>query len=76
MPGFDRTGPDGQGPLSGRGMGKCRGEKTADEVKTTGRRPGRGLGLGRKNRNGQMDSPGRGRNRKPGNSGGRRNQGR
>lgn len=23
MPGFDRTGPSGQGPQTGRGLGKC-----------------------------------------------------
>jgi len=25
MPRFDGTGPDGRGPLTGRGMGNCRG---------------------------------------------------
>jgi hypothetical protein len=29
MPGFDRTGPAGQGPRSGRGLGKCGGVKRA-----------------------------------------------
>ena len=24
MPNFDRTGPRGQGPMTGRGMGNCR----------------------------------------------------
>ena len=23
MPGFDRTGPNSQGPMTGRGMGQC-----------------------------------------------------
>mgnify|MGYP006293788227 CR=1 FL=1 len=23
MPGFDRTGPSGQGPMTGRGLGRC-----------------------------------------------------
>lgn len=23
MPGFDKTGPDGEGPLTGRGLGPC-----------------------------------------------------
>lgn len=31
MPGFDGTGPRGQGPMTGRGLGRC----------------GRGLGFGR-----------------------------
>jgi len=35
MPGQDRTGPLGQGPLTGRGLGPC------------GRGMGRGLGMGR-----------------------------
>ena len=35
MPGQDRTGPLGQGPLTGRGLGPC------------GRGMGRGLGIGR-----------------------------
>ncbi len=26
MPGFDRTGPVGQGPKTGRGLGKCNPE--------------------------------------------------
>ncbi|EHQ35433.1 DUF5320 domain-containing protein [Methanoplanus limicola] len=26
MPGFDRTGPQGRGPMTGRGMGQCRSE--------------------------------------------------
>ena len=34
MPGFDKTGPQSQGPLTGRGFGPCRG----------GRGYGRGLG--------------------------------
>ncbi len=25
MPGFDRRGPNGEGPLSGRGLGRCAG---------------------------------------------------
>jgi uncharacterized protein len=42
MPKFDGTGPDGEGPLSGRGMGKCEGAKEASR----GRRDGTGRGLG------------------------------
>ena len=41
MPGFDNTGPNGQGPRTGRGMGSCgRGFGL-------GRARGRGFGLGR-----------------------------
>jgi len=39
MPGFDGTGPQGQGPLTGRGLGYCAG------AVPVGR--GRGIGLGR-----------------------------
>lgn len=33
MPGFNGQGPDNQGPMSGRGLGKCRppADSTADE---------------------------------------------
>lgn len=37
MPAFDKTGPQGQGPLTGRGMGPC----------GQGRGFGRGMGFGR-----------------------------
>ncbi len=36
MPGFDRTGPSGQGPMTGRGFGPCGG----------GMGRGRGCGYG------------------------------
>ncbi|AQQ70312.1 hypothetical protein SMSP2_00656 [Limihaloglobus sulfuriphilus] len=36
MPGFDRTGPMGQGPMTGRGLGLCTGAV----------RPGAGYGYG------------------------------
>lgn len=29
MPQFDQTGPEGKGPLTGRGMGKCSSKNTA-----------------------------------------------
>ena len=38
MPGFDRKGPMGEGPLTGRGYGACAGQ---------GGQSGRGLGRGR-----------------------------
>jgi hypothetical protein len=40
MPGGDRTGPRGQGPMTGRGAGYCRGDPTPDFVN-------RGFGRGR-----------------------------
>lgn len=63
MPGFDRTGPKGAGPASGRGLGQCAGKTPpagVDEAAGAGcgRGPGRGqrnsrgrgLGLGRQGR--------------------------
>jgi len=29
MPNFDQTGPNGNGPLTGRGLGKCQGSRGA-----------------------------------------------
>ncbi|MFP4167548.1 MAG: DUF5320 domain-containing protein [Desulfonatronovibrionaceae bacterium] len=40
MPGFNGTGPLGQGPVTGRGMGRCTGAVPAGAV------PGRGFGFG------------------------------
>lgn len=40
MPGFDGTGPNGQGPRTGRGMGNC------DQAQGQGRGFGRGRGMG------------------------------
>jgi len=40
MPAFDGTGPQGKGPLSGRGMGRCKGG--------FGRQGGIGRGFGRR----------------------------
>lgn len=34
MPRGDRTGPNGEGPKTGRGMGVCRGEKTSGSLNT------------------------------------------
>ena len=47
MPNRDKTGPTGAGPLTGRGLGGCKGK-----VKNTEKRPfnkslGRGLGRGK-----------------------------
>lgn len=42
MPGYDGTGPLGQGPLSGGGWGRCRGAQAG-----SGRGYGRGRGFAR-----------------------------
>ena len=70
MPGFDRTGPAGQGPRTGRGMGKCgrvkRGTR-ADAGQSfnaswdTERPMGRGAGRGRGATGGRGQGKGRGR---------------
>ena len=52
MPGFDRTGPNGQGPMTGGGFGRCGNRRNLDETfqgRGLGRgfRGGRGAGFGR-----------------------------
>lgn len=42
MPGGDRTGPAGVGPMTGRGMGYCAGNPQPDAAT-----PFRGMGMGR-----------------------------
>jgi hypothetical protein len=55
MPAFDKTGPEGEGAMTGRRMGRCTGygakvrkstqtENTADSSENNGRR---GVGFGR-----------------------------
>lgn len=45
MPGGDRTGPMGQGPVTGRGMGFCRGNDIPG-YRSFQWTPGRGFGRG------------------------------
>lgn len=47
MPAFDRTGPQGQGPITGRGMGYCQGGWGMHRGMGRGIGRGRGRGLGR-----------------------------
>jgi len=48
MTGFNRTGPAGQGPLTGRGWGLCATDRTANEAPVYNNAGmGRGLGFGR-----------------------------
>ena len=49
MPRFDRTGPEGKGPRTGRGLGRC-GSSETSEKQDKERLFGRGRGLGRKGR--------------------------
>jgi hypothetical protein len=76
MPGFDRTGPYGEGPRTGRRMGKCHPRKEETEQQPgglhnqqekgyrmgLGKRLGRGWSWGR----GLGRGPGRGMGRGPG----------
>lgn len=55
MPGGDKTGPTGQGPMTGRGLGPCKGSK-----KTFGQGPGNMRGYRRR---GLRKGFGRGYNR-------------
>lgn len=48
MPFGDRTGPLGQGPMTGRGRGLCAGNATPGSVN-----PGQGAGMGRGGRGGR-----------------------
>ncbi|MBN2165446.1 MAG: DUF5320 domain-containing protein [Marinilabiliaceae bacterium] len=44
MPGFDRTGPEGKGSRTGRGLGKCNPDNNVSTDTQFGRGLGRGLG--------------------------------
>jgi hypothetical protein len=64
MPGFDGTGPEGRGPRTGRGLGKCNPDNTNPNTDTAENDDfppyGRGRGYGRGNGRGPA---GRGRGR-------------
>jgi hypothetical protein len=75
MPGGDRTGPQGQGPMTGRGLGCCRGaweSRSAggyyEPSRAFGSARGRGGGVGR----GMGCGGGRGMGMGPGRGGGAR----
>lgn len=58
MPGFDRTGPEGNGPMTGRGQGSCRqaeygGRRGQGQTAGKGQGRGRGRRCGMGNRFGQ-----------------------
>lgn len=61
MPRGDRTGPEGKGPMTGRGAGQCAGNSVVPGA-GAGRGLGRGLGRGASGR-GQGQGRGLGRNR-------------
>lgn len=47
MPGLNHTGPTGEGPLTGKQMGKCR-KSDSENIQSSGL--GNGFGRGRRNR--------------------------
>jgi len=68
MPGFDRTGPLGEGPKTGRGLGRCGKAKAATSLDAApggavrlDDRPAIGQGLGRGVRRGRRGGRGRSR---------------
>ncbi len=66
MPGFDKKGPAGQGPGTGRGMGDC--QTTVDSPDTgkgifRGNRPGMGRGMNAMMGRGEANRFGNGRRR-------------
>jgi hypothetical protein len=58
MPGFDKTGPDGEGAMTGRRMGRCTGYDAKNQKSTQSENPEdspenygrRGFGFGRRGR--------------------------
>jgi len=63
MPGMDRKGPEGKGPRTGRGLGRCNEKENseiANEEVEGERSPGRGFGFGRGRRGGLSRGMGRG----------------
>lgn len=63
MPGFDQTGPGGDGPMSGRAQGMCRAARSGSMLATAGgysqgrgRGQGRGFRCGRGNRFGRRSA--------------------
>ncbi len=58
MPRLDKSGPEGQGPLTGRGLGHCSNLTEKEKIEKLGqglairRQSGGGKGLGKRFRNG------------------------
>jgi hypothetical protein len=68
MPGLNRKGPEGDGPRTGRGLGKCGKPQTADrdfseDTETRGRGRGRRLRLRGEGGSGRGRGEGRGAGR-------------
>ena len=66
MPGFDKTGPEGKGPMTGRKMGRCTDTANTDNnnIQEEDRyRNGYGRGMGNRWRHGRGNGRGFGRRR-------------
>ncbi len=70
MPGLDRTGPQGNGPMSGWGQGLCNSDSVAEQQERGGgfgqgggRRRGGRMGRCARNRFGRSGGPNRSQNR-------------
>jgi len=61
MPRRDGTGPTGQKPMSGRGLGVCNGEQSAEANPNFGKSDRTGKGVGRGRGQGMSNGLGRGR---------------
>ena len=61
MPGLNKTGPNGEGPMTGRKMGTCAESANAEQQNVPPAGFGRGLGLGRGLGRGGGRGRGRGR---------------
>jgi len=61
MPGRDGTGPQGQGPMTGRGYGVAELKKQGTRGENQGQGRGLGLGRGGEPRGGRGQGSGRGR---------------
>lgn len=48
MPRMNHTGPEGQGPKTGRGLGKCKKNSSKEEINKSGK----GMGVRRKSAGG------------------------
>lgn len=61
MPNFDRTGPEGKGPRTGRNLGDCNDSNNSNNNRRGLFGRGNGFGRGAGNRQGNQSNNGRGR---------------
>jgi len=66
MPGLDRKGPEGKGPRTGRGLGRCNDKQNINVNEEQEEFPGRGMAYSRGFGGGRGGGRGRGMGRGPG----------